>query len=57
MKAILIIGNCGVGKTYVMQKAIQQYKCNDLAKLGLINAKEFDRSKYLRNLINLVSEF
>ena len=37
MKAILIIGNCGVGKTYVMQKAIQQYKCNDLAKLGLIN--------------------
>ena len=34
---ILIIGNCGVGKTYVMTKLIELLNCNKKNKLGLMN--------------------
>jgi len=34
---ILIIGNCGVGKTYVMQNIIKSYKCNEAANVGLLH--------------------
>ncbi len=37
MKTILLIGNCGVGKTYVMQSLIVKLRCNMKEKLGLIN--------------------
>lgn len=43
MKAILIIGNCGVGKTYTMQKMIQKLKCNQAVKLGLVNMHKSDK--------------
>lgn len=34
---ILIIGACGVGKTYVMQHIIKTYKANTPAKVGQLN--------------------
>ncbi len=34
---ILIIGECGVGKTFVMNKVIQKYNCNKEERIGLIN--------------------
>ena len=37
MKTILIIGNCGVGKTYVMQSLILKKALNEKAKLGQVN--------------------
>lgn len=32
----LIIGNCGVGKTYTMQRLIEKYECNTEHSVGLI---------------------
>lgn len=34
---ILIIGDCGVGKTYTMQQTIKTFNCNEEQKIGLIN--------------------
>jgi hypothetical protein len=33
---ILIIGNCGVGKTYAMKKFIEKYTCLQEKKVGLL---------------------
>ena len=51
MKAILVIGNCGVGKTYVMQKVIQKVRANDTVKLGLVNMHKNDRVAVLGKYI------
>ena len=34
MKTILLIGNCGSGKTWVMKQIIHEYKLNQKAKVG-----------------------
>lgn len=34
---ILIIGNCGVGKTYVMQSLIKSYKCDQALNVDLLH--------------------
>lgn len=34
---ILIIGNCGVGKTYVMQNLIKSYKCDQASNVDLLH--------------------
>lgn len=34
---ILIIGNCGTGKTYIMTELIKHFNCNQKEKLGLVN--------------------
>jgi len=34
---ILIIGNCGVGKTYVMQNLIKNFKCDNPMNVGLLH--------------------
>jgi hypothetical protein len=34
---ILIIGNCGVGKTYVMQNLINYFKCNNALNIGQLH--------------------
>ena len=34
---ILIIGNCGVGKTYVMQSLIKKFKCDQTKKTDLLH--------------------
>ena len=56
MKAILVIGNCGVGKTYVMQKVIQKVRANDTVKLGLVNMHKNDRvavlGKYMGDIFD-----
>lgn len=36
---ILIIGNCGVGKTYVMQNLIKSFKCDNDMKVDLLHYK------------------
>tara|TARA_R110001632_G_scaffold140562_1_gene256566 strand:+ start:1520 stop:2068 length:549 start_codon:yes stop_codon:yes gene_type:complete len=34
---ILIIGDCGVGKTYTMQQLIKNFNCKTKERIGLIN--------------------
>lgn len=34
---LLIIGNCGVGKTYVMQNLIKSFICNQPKNIGLLH--------------------
>jgi hypothetical protein len=36
---ILIIGNCGVGKTYIMQNIIKSFQCNDSYRIGQLHYK------------------
>jgi hypothetical protein len=35
MKVFLLIGDCGSGKTWVMEQVIKQYKLNTLGKIGM----------------------
>lgn len=35
MKAILVIGACGSGKTWVMKELIKRFKCIQLGKIGM----------------------
>lgn len=34
---ILIIGNCGVGKTYIMQSLIKNFNCNENKSIGQLH--------------------
>jgi len=34
---ILIIGNCGVGKTYVLKNIIKNFKCQEINNIGQLH--------------------
>lgn len=43
MKAILVVGACGSGKTWVMKEVIKKFKLNTLGKVGMFCFHRNDR--------------
>lgn len=49
MRNILIIGQCGVGKTWVMTELIEHFGCERSQKFGMIKMKRNDRVAVVGN--------
>jgi len=49
MTTILLIGNCGSGKTWVMNKIIEEFKLNKKAKIGKVVFQTNDKIFVLGN--------